>query len=87
MTTNCIVVCRGGAAVVIDPGGEGKKIARFLERKKLTVGEYWLTHGHPDHVGGLSELPDVFPHFCRAKLRPPHQLCPKTIRGMNREAK
>lgn len=59
--TNCIVVWRGRLAVVVDPGGEGEKIVRFLKRNKLDVGEYWLTHAHPDHVGGLSKLLDDFP--------------------------
>ena len=59
--TNCIIVWRRRVAIVIDPGGDGMKIARFLKRNKLTVGEYWLTHAHPDHVGALPALLDDFP--------------------------
>ena len=59
--TSCIVVWSGRLAVVVDPGGEAEKIVRFLKRNKLEVGEYWLTHAHPDHVGGLSKLLDDFP--------------------------
>jgi len=61
ITTNCIVIWRKNVAVVVDPGGEGEKIARFLKRKQLTVGAYWLTHAHPDHVNGLKELLEAFP--------------------------
>lgn len=59
--TNCFICWAKGSAVVIDPGGESAKISRFLKRNSLTVGEYWLTHVHPDHVGGLSKLLDDFP--------------------------
>ena len=59
--TNSIVVWKNGSAVVVDPGGDAEKIERFLKRNKLEVGEYWLTHAHPDHVGGLSKLLDDFP--------------------------
>jgi len=61
VSTNCIVIWRKSVAVVVDPGGECDRILRFLKRAKLTVGAYWLTHAHPDHVGGLSELMDTFP--------------------------
>lgn len=59
--TNCIVIWRKDVAVVVDPGGEAAKIVRFLKRRKLTVGAYWLTHAHPDHTEGLPELLKEFP--------------------------
>ena len=67
-STNCIVIWRKNVAVVVDPGGEAAKIVRFLKRRKLTVGAYWLTHAHPDHTGGLpallKELPAPVRYHC-----------------------
>lgn len=42
--TNCLVIRKKGLAVVVDPGGEGEKISRFIKCNKLKVGAYWLTH-------------------------------------------
>ena len=89
-STNCIVIWQKDVAVVVDPGGGSEEIVRFLKRRKLTVGAYWLTHAHPDHIGGLPGLLKEFPapvRYHRAdsvwlkvfKVRHPimsKQLCP-----------
>ena len=43
-------------AVVIDPGGNGKKIIKVLEEKELNLKAVLLTHAHFDHIGALPEL-------------------------------
>ncbi len=58
--TNCYIVAGepGGAAAVIDPGGDLKAILATLQRDDLTCAAVLCTHGHMDHVavaGPLSE--------------------------------
>jgi glyoxylase-like metal-dependent hydrolase (beta-lactamase superfamily II) len=54
---NCCILWRnGGPALVIDPGSEPDAIRAALDRERLSVGAYLLTHGHVDHVSALEEL-------------------------------
>jgi hydroxyacylglutathione hydrolase len=43
-------------AAVIDPGGDAKRIYKWVMDKGLTVQYILLTHGHVDHMGGVAEL-------------------------------
>ncbi len=54
LSTNCYIVESGGEAIVIDPGGEPERIYTSLNGAK--VSRIGLTHGHPDHIGGLGQL-------------------------------
>ncbi|WP_293820216.1 MBL fold metallo-hydrolase [uncultured Parolsenella sp.] len=57
ISTNVYGVVSEGAAMVVDPAGEGDRIAKALAdvRVELVV----ATHGHADHVGGCQALVDV----------------------------
>ncbi len=59
---NCRVLWRegGSCALVIDPGGEGGVIERFVKSKALICTEIWLTHSHLDHCGGVAHLMEAF---------------------------
>lgn len=56
--TNCYIVNRKGSTdcIVIDPGDEAEKIASYLEKKGLSNQGILLTHGHFDHIMGVSKL-------------------------------
>lgn len=61
LQTNCyIIYAENGNAVVVDPGDQGETILQVLKERDLTVKQIWLTHGHFDHIGGVSALKQVF---------------------------
>ncbi len=54
---NCFIITSdSGYALIIDPGSEAVNIDQIISSKKLMVSGYLLTHGHMDHISGLSEL-------------------------------
>ncbi len=62
-STNCLLV-GGGEAVLVDPGSphaeENERLLTALAETERRLGrktvEIWLTHHHPDHVGGVAAL-------------------------------
>jgi hydroxyacylglutathione hydrolase len=59
--TNCYIVgCEDTHhGAVIDPGGEGQRIVREIERSDLDIQYVLITHAHFDHIGGISEVIDA----------------------------
>lgn len=58
VSTNCYIVYQesSSACVVIDPGAEAQKIASYIKKEALSCEGILLTHGHFDHIMGVSEL-------------------------------
>lgn len=56
--TNCYILgCKEtGQGLVIDPGDEVLRIVKEITRAGLSIKYMAMTHGHIDHVGGVSEL-------------------------------
>ncbi|HEV7519142.1 MAG TPA: MBL fold metallo-hydrolase [Thermoanaerobaculia bacterium] len=62
-TVNCYLLGHG-EAVLVDPGSPGTAeserllcaLAAARERYGLAVTAIWLTHHHPDHVGGVAQV-------------------------------
>src|ERR1041384_6828862 len=53
-----------GETVIIDPGnsnsGENKVLQDFIREKKLEPTQFWLTHGHIDHILGNRFVFDTY---------------------------
>lgn len=60
--TNCFIIADETTkdAAVIDPGGEGPKIIREVEKMGVNVTTVVCTHAHVDHIGALKDLKDAF---------------------------
>ena len=58
LQTNCYlaVSAPGPEAVVIDPGAQGGRILKEIEKANLKIEYILLTHGHFDHTRGLKEV-------------------------------
>lgn len=54
--TNCYIVSDTdkAACAIIDPGEENSAIEKYIEKNELMVESIILTHGHADHMGGVS---------------------------------
>lgn len=45
-----------GNAAFVDPGEESADVLAFLDKERLNLLWVLLTHGHPDHIGGVEAL-------------------------------
>jgi hydroxyacylglutathione hydrolase len=61
LQTNCYIVENSDrSCLIIDPGGEGKKLINLLNNRKLKPLAILLTHAHFDHIGGVDEVRDFY---------------------------
>lgn len=57
---NCYIIVDESTnkSIIIDPGGDGQGLIDFIDKNNLNVEYIVLTHGHADHIGGVTELKD-----------------------------
>lgn len=58
--TNCYIVAKENAALIIDPGAEAERVIYFLKQYDLNPIAVMLTHGHFDHIGAIDQLRDYY---------------------------
>jgi len=58
MEANCYILYNPDKreGLIIDPGAEGSRLIRFIQKEKISILYIINTHGHPDHIGANREL-------------------------------
>ena len=51
----------GNECVVVDPGIEPEQLLEILHKQNLTPVVILITHGHYDHIGGISAVREAWP--------------------------
>jgi len=60
---NCTIIETSGKTLVVDPGAEADRIATELDRLGLVPQAILITHGHFDHIGGITGLKTRWPEL------------------------
>lgn len=59
--TNCYVLSNeNGDALIIDPGDEGVRLRKEIDKKRLKPVAILLTHAHFDHIGAVDYIRDHY---------------------------
>lgn len=62
MGANCYILIdeKSKSSVMIDAGGDARRIKRFLESEGLELKAIFLTHGHMDHIEAVPEFKEAY---------------------------
>jgi glyoxylase-like metal-dependent hydrolase (beta-lactamase superfamily II) len=60
LAENCWIVGTPPRFAIVDPGAEGERIVRAVERRGLTPEKILLTHGHVDHIAHCAQVAERF---------------------------
>jgi len=59
MEANCYILYSPDnkrEGLIIDPGAEGSRLIKFIQKEKISILYIINTHGHPDHIGANRKL-------------------------------
>lgn len=54
--TNCYIITKGKACLIVDPGGNPDVIENYVTKHELAPQAILLTHAHFDHIGAVDAL-------------------------------
>lgn len=59
---NCYIVFSDDtkAGIIVDPGGNVGDLTKFINENNIDLKYIVLTHGHGDHIGGITELKNKY---------------------------
>lgn len=59
---NCYIVFSDDtkAGIIVDPGGDVGDLTKFINENNIDLKYIVLTHGHGDHIGGITELKNKY---------------------------
>jgi hydroxyacylglutathione hydrolase len=61
LQTNCYIIeNEDKTCLIFDPGSEGKKLIKWLEKRELKPVAILLTHAHFDHIGAVDTIRDYY---------------------------
>jgi hydroxyacylglutathione hydrolase len=61
LQTNCYIIeNEDKTCLIFDPGSEGKKLIKWLEKRELKPVAILLTHAHFDHIGAVDAVRDYY---------------------------
>ena len=70
LQTNCYIIEKGNACLIIDPGAEAERIVANVDQQKKVVG-ILITHSHQDNIGAITEIFNKYncPIYSKSNLR------------------